>query len=307
MAAPGIPNEYALSTSCFGARLATIQDQIFAAVGMGFRRLELGLVSAPPSMEGLEESQRETGMEIPVLVVGCRDPLNGAPMACERLGSMDDEEWERAINSVRRHVRLARLWGAKTVVLRGSKVENKKVEKRVAKMRERLAAEPMCSELGEAMAEMSAANQRDSQKQVEQFCRALHRIMGESPDVEFAIEPGRGLDDLLGFEAVGWVLDDLKSKGLKYWHDVGHVHLRQVMGLAHQGAWLDAYATSLAGIHLQDAANDAVEMPVGLGEVDFKLLHEYLPKTAERVVEIGERHGRAEILASVQYLVDNGF
>ena len=62
MTTPGIPNNYTLSTTCFGARLGNIQDQIFAAVGMGFRRLELGLAESPPSMEGLLESQRETGV-----------------------------------------------------------------------------------------------------------------------------------------------------------------------------------------------------------------------------------------------------
>jgi hypothetical protein len=41
--APGIPNNYVLSTSCFGDRLRTIEDQAFAAVAMGFRAIELGL------------------------------------------------------------------------------------------------------------------------------------------------------------------------------------------------------------------------------------------------------------------------
>ena len=45
MTTPGIPNDYSLSTTCFGTRLPNIQDQIFAAVGMGFRRLELGLAA----------------------------------------------------------------------------------------------------------------------------------------------------------------------------------------------------------------------------------------------------------------------
>ena len=81
MTTPGIPNNYSLSTTCFGSRLGNIQDQIFAAVGMGFRRLELGLAEAPPSMEGLEDSRRETGVTIPSLVAGCRDPLNGSMAA----------------------------------------------------------------------------------------------------------------------------------------------------------------------------------------------------------------------------------
>ena len=43
MTQPGIPNEYVFSTTCFGPRLRTIEDQAFSAVAMGFRRLELGL------------------------------------------------------------------------------------------------------------------------------------------------------------------------------------------------------------------------------------------------------------------------
>ena len=48
-------------------------------------------------------------------------------------------------------------------------------------------------------------------------------------------------------------------------------------------------------------------MPPGTGTVDFKLVAGYLPRTAERVVEINPRHGRGEILAAVQFLVDHGF
>ena len=43
-------------------------------------------------------------------------------------------------------------------------------------------------------------------------------------------------------------------------------------------------------------------MPPGKGAVDFQLLAEYLPKDAERVIEVNSRHPRAEILAAVQAL-----
>jgi hypothetical protein len=48
-------------------------------------------------------------------------------------------------------------------------------------------------------------------------------------------------------------------------------------------------------------------MPPGSGEVDFKLVKDFLPANAERVLEINSRHGRAEILAAVQFLADKGF
>jgi sugar phosphate isomerase/epimerase len=301
---PGIPNDYSLSTTCFGTRLASIQDQIFAAVGMGFRRIELGLAEAPPSMEGLEESRRETGVTIPSMVVGCRDPLNGS-MAVERLGSLVAEECERAMNSVRRHVRLAQRWGCQTIVVRGAKVEDQALKKEAEVYMQRLARGGENGQLREEVRSYVRRMQRKTQKQIEQLCRSLHTLAQENPVTTFALEPARELDDLLGFEATGWVLDDLSP--LKYWHDVGSIHQRERIGLAPQGQWLDAYAPRMLGVHLQDASEEEAEMPIGTGEVDFQLLADYLPKHAERVLEIGSRHGRAEILASVQYLMDHGF
>ena len=70
MTQPGIPNEFSLSTSCYGSRLRTIEDQAFAAVAMGFRRLELGLSEAPVKMQGFEDSRRETGITVRSIVAG---------------------------------------------------------------------------------------------------------------------------------------------------------------------------------------------------------------------------------------------
>jgi len=301
---PGIPNDYSLSTLCFGTRLGSIQDQIFAAVGMGFRRIELGLADAPPSMDGLDESRRETGVTIPSMMVGCRDPRNGTP-AVERLGSLNREECERAMNSARRHVRLAHGWGCNTIVLRGAKVEDSALSHEAQALMARMARGQDSAELEDEVCAYVRRMNRKAHKQVEQLCRSLHTLAQEWPLIVFALEPGRDIDDLLSYEAMGWVLDDLPL--LRYWHDVGSIHRREKWGLATQGQWLDAYSSRMIGVHLQDASDEESEMPIGTGEVDFKLVGEYLPRQAEKVLEIGPRHGRAEILASVQYLIDHGF
>ena len=306
MTAPGIPNEYALSTSCFGTRLGSIEDQIFAAVAMGFRRIELGLSDAPPSMEGLEESQRETGVTIRSLVVGCRDPRS-ADLACTRLGSLHTDERERALNSVRRHIRLAETWGCQTVIVRGSRVEDVKLANEARSLRSRIAHDEATPELQADIASFVAKAQRVGHRQVEHLCRSLHTLMQECPQIRFAVEPGSEIDDLIGFEAMGWILDDLAAQGLGYWHDVGRIHLRELMGLPTQGQWLEAYSARMIGIHLQDAAEEEAEIPLGLGEVDFRLVKSYVPRGIERVLELNPRHGRAEVLASVQFLVDMGF
>jgi hypothetical protein len=87
---PGIPNDYALATTTFGSRLKAIEDQDFAAVAMGFRRMELGLLEAPVSLGGFEDSARETGIVVSAIITGCLDP-KAENMSGTKLGSLDAE------------------------------------------------------------------------------------------------------------------------------------------------------------------------------------------------------------------------
>ncbi|MEO0652913.1 MAG: hypothetical protein AAFZ65_19720, partial [Planctomycetota bacterium] len=214
---------------------------------------------------------------------------------------------QRAVNSIRRHARLAEKWAAPRVVVRGSQVEDPALEAEARAFEAEALRDGVSPELRERVGEYVRRVQLAGQPQLEHLCRSLHGLLSEFPELQLALEPGRYIDDLLGFDAMGWVLDDLGGKRLGYWHDVGRIHLRERQGLPPQAQWLEAYGARMVGVHLQDAAEDETAMPVGLGGVDFKLVREYLPGDAERVVEIHQRHGRAEILNSVRFLVDHGF
>jgi len=303
--APGIPNDYALSTSCFGLRLPTVEDQIVAAAAMGFRKLELGLGSATLGMDGLDEARRETGMQVSSMLVGCRDAQQADSVAT-RLSSPSSEERERAMNSVRRHVRMAQAWRCPIVLVRAGKVEDKKLARGAEDLTARAAREGTTPELRAEIADFVPKLQRAGQRQVEHLCRCLHALTLEMPDTRFALQPGVELDDLLGFEAMSWVLDDLAKRGLQYWHDVGRIQQRSRFGLQGQVEWLAAHAPRTIGVHLQDANESESDLPIGQGQVDFKAVAELLPRNALRVLEIGQRHGRAELLASVQTLIDLG-
>lgn len=303
---PGIPNNYSLSTTCYGSRLRTIEDQAFAAVAMGFRRLELGLLDAPVKLNGFEDSRRETGIAVRSIVAGCLDPRS-EHMSGTKLGSLDEDARERAMNCVRRHVRLAQKYGCPTVVVRGGEVEDKPLQDEADQLQARLLREGPTDALREEVRGFACRVQKKGQRQIEHVCRSLHALLTEFPDTRLAIESGPSLMELFNFESVGWVLDDLAGRGLGYWHDTGRIQLRERAGLQTQGRWLDSYASRVAGMHLQDEAEGTAEMPPGSGEVDFKLVAGYLPREAERVLEINPRHGRAEILAAVQFLADLGF
>jgi sugar phosphate isomerase/epimerase len=302
---PGIPNEFSLSTTCYGARLKTIEDQAFATVAMGFRRLEIGIADVPITLNGFEQSRRETGIEVRSLVAGCLDPRSEHPSG-SKLGSLDEDIRERALNCVRRHIRLAHRYECPVVVVRGCEVEDRALHDEADRLLARTTREGMTDETRLAAVDLVTRVRKKGQRQIEHFCRSLHALLTEFPETKIAVETGPNLLDLLGFDSVGWVLEDLANRGICYWHDTGRSQLREEMGLTTHGQWLDAYANRMVGVHLQDAADGQAEMPPGTGEVDFKLVAGYLPRGAERVLEVNPRHGRAEILAAVQFLVDLG-
>jgi len=303
--APGIPNELVLSTTCFGSRLDSIEDQAFAAVAMGFRQIELGLTDTPPRLNGYEDTRRETGVRITSVVAGCLKPRSDL-MASSLLASPRDDEREQALLSVRRHIQLAQRLESPVVIVRCGRVGDAKLCAEADELRERSASEGESEELTEALRALVHKATRKGQRQVEHLCRSLHALLAEFPQTRIALEPARHIEDLLNFEAMGWALDDLKDKGLGFWHDCGHVHALGELGLPGQGDWLDAFAPRMLGAHLQDVAEHEGELPPGRGEVDFRLVAEYLPSTAARVVHVNPRHGRSEILESVQYLATLG-
>ncbi|MCK6445549.1 MAG: TIM barrel protein [Planctomycetes bacterium] len=305
MTAPGIPNDFALSTSCFGTRLDTIEDQVFAAVAMGFRQIELGLSETPAKLTGYADAQRETGCRITSLVAGCLKP-SGEKMTCLGLSSLDEDEREQAVNAVKLHIQLAQRLAVPIVTIRGTKVADAKLQQDARDLNNELARDGLSDTLRDKMRAFVHRVQKKGSRQIENLCRSLHTLMAQFPETKLALEPGIYIDDLLSFEVMGWVLDDLEKYKLGYWHDVGRIQQRQRHGLPTQGQWLEAYAPRMLGVHLQDSADEEAEMPPGLGEVDWKLIASYLPRNAVRVLEVNQRHGRTELLGSVQFLVDRG-
>ena len=261
MTQPGIPNEFSLSTSCYGSRLRTIEDQAFAAVAMGFRRLELGLSEAPVKMQGFEDSRRETGITVRSIVAGCLDPRSET-MSGMKLGSLSEDTRECAINSVRRHIRLAQKYGCPIVVIRGCEVEDKALQDEAAQLHARILREGPTDELKDKARDLVGRVTKKGSRQVDHLCRSLHQLLTEFPETKLAIETGESFLDLMNFETVGWVLDDLGKHGLVYWHDTGRTQLRERAGLATQGEWLDAYADRMVGVHLQDIGHRGHGIPL---------------------------------------------
>ncbi|HEY3297276.1 MAG TPA: TIM barrel protein [Armatimonadota bacterium] len=94
------------------------------------------------------------------------------------------------------------------------------------------------------------------------------------------------------------IFECIKSPVLGYWHDTGHAHVAEVLGIATQEEFLDMYGDKLVGMHIHDALGLDDHRALGKGEIDFARLRRYILPDTQLVLEV---HGRA----SAQDLIDS--
>jgi sugar phosphate isomerase/epimerase len=86
-----------------------------------------------------------------------------------------------------------------------------------------------------------------------------------------------------------------------YWHDTGHAHIKESMGLLQHRAHLEANAPRAIGFHLHDVGADGHDhQPVGSGKIDFQMVSEFWRPEHELVLELSPRVTVEGVLLSKQ-------
>lgn len=94
-----------------------------------------------------------------------------------------------------------------------------------------------------------------------------------------------------------------------YWHDAGHAHLKEKMGIVDHRRQLEANATRLLGFHLHDVSSDGHDhQEIGSGSIDFDMLRSFWRPEHLFVIELSPRVPVEGVLASkarVDSLLEN--
>lgn len=87
--------------------------------------------------------------------------------------------------------------------------------------------------------------------------------------------------------------------GAGYWHDTGHAHIKESMGLLKHREHLGRNAPRAIGFHLHDVnAEGHDHQPVGSGQIDFGMISEFWRPEHELVLEFNPRLTVEEVLSS---------
>lgn len=99
-----------------------------------------------------------------------------------------------------------------------------------------------------------------------------------------------------------FLIDEISSERLKYWHDIGHAHVLEAQGWLPHLAALDTLKEHLFGVHIHDSVFTGDHIAPGTGEIDFGPVLRRVPPEAIRVMELSPKVSEKEVVQSLGFL-----
>ncbi|MAW62316.1 MAG: hypothetical protein CMJ94_15985 [Planctomycetes bacterium] len=136
----------------------------------------------------------------------------------------------------------------------------------------------------EAVESLQKESEQTAEQELEEAARFLHAFQQAAPGLRLAVAIEDHPAALLSPERFRLLRQEAGLGPLGYWHDSARAQARAALQLDQPGDWLDQHAGILVGVTLHDWAEGLDRRLIGDGVVDFRLLSEYLPRDAARVL-----------------------
>jgi sugar phosphate isomerase/epimerase len=131
----------------------------------------------------------------------------------------------------------------------------------------------------------------------------LRRIIERAAlkNIRLGVESRRGYEEIPTEREFPALLDEMNSPQIGYWHDFGHVQIKENLAFLDHAEWLWAIGPRTFGCHVQDCIWPAQDhQPPFAGDVDLEKLVPLLPANCLFVWEMSPRITADKIRQSVQ-------
>lgn len=300
--------ELGFSTAFLGADRGRGAAIVKAAQILGLRRIEMAahLNSDPPAvLLPLFRAHDLAAVSVHNVFTHCGGDERF--LRADALADPRPEEAGEAFRLTLETARAARALRAPCVVLHGGEIRDPALREIGEKVKAKHEKEGLSDEVRRLLEQGLQRIAPQKEAYLDRLIRNLHALLKAEPEITFCLETRYGFFEGPDLESMESVFDDLKNPRLKYWHDTGHCHAQEVLGLAGSEAWLDRFAGRLAGAHLHDAVGMNDHLPPGSGEIDFRKVLEALPGDAATIVEVAPGFSPAEVRSGVEELKAMGF
>lgn len=297
---------WGMSTSWSSSRIRSAAKLLDEIQRLGVRALELDYRITEKTFVEMRPLLRQRGVSVVSLHNYFPLPPEFSPEEASGdlffLSSVDSEHRATGVKLTQRTIELANALEAKAVVLHLGRVE---MEVDGARLKEAIDHGLVQDEKVQAyLTRARLERERKKQPFVDAVLFSLEALIpaAERQGVVLGVENRLYLEEIPSFEEVGLLLRYFEGAPVAYWHDSGHAHVSEKLGLASQQDYLAAYRDQLVGVHLHDAKGSTDHLAPGKGEIDFSKIAKMLPPGALRVVELRSQESAAEARRGLEWL-----
>jgi sugar phosphate isomerase/epimerase len=291
-------------STCWNSWRHTAGDEMLREiVDLGFDRAELGHGIRISLMPGIQEAYDAGKIKFSSLHNFCPLPVEvlGASPDCYQFSSAHPKERERAVKQTLQTIDFADRLGAPFVVLHLGEVAMEPVTDsliKLAKNGKLLSREYVREKIRAVKKRESAAP-----PYLERAKECLRRIVdyAASKNIKLGVEGRRGYEEIPSERELPQLLDEMNSPQLGYWHDLGHIQIKENLAFVDHAEWLRTIGPRSFGCHVQDCIWPAQDhQPPFSGDVDLLNLVPLLPRDCVFVWEMSPRKTAEEIKRSVE-------
>lgn len=268
---------------------------------LGFDLIELGHGIRISLLPGIQEMFDAGEVSFSSLHNFCPLPVEvlTASPDCYQMSALDPRERERAIKQTLQTINLAARLRAPFVVLhlgsvsmnpitdeligyakRGALFSRRYVQKKIAAVRRREDRGPIA---------------------LQRVKECLRPIVAHAAgkNVRLGIEARRGYEEIPSERELPDLLDNIASPHVGYWHDMGHIQIKENLGFLDHAEWLQKMASRTFGCHMQDVKWPGQDHQAPfLGDMKLDPLTRLLPRDCQIVWELGPGRSAEEIMRS---------
>ncbi|CAN5513073.1 hypothetical protein BH20VER1_BH20VER1_03620 [soil metagenome] len=277
--------------------LREIQDEF------GFDTVELGHGTRISLMPGIQKMHEKGQVKFSSLHNFCPLPVEvmHASPDCYQFSAVSSRERERAVKQTLQTIDFAERLGAPFVVLHCGEVPMNPITDELIK----LAKEGQHLSREYVRRKIDAVKKREAgaPKHLERVRECLVRIVdyAAQKNVRLGIEGRRGYEEMPNERELPALLDELSSPYAGYWHDIGHIQIKENLGFLDHVEWLQLIGPRAFGCHLQDVIWPGQDhQPPFAGQADLLKLIPLLPASCLFVWEMSPRKTPDEIRRSVE-------
>lgn len=267
-------------------------------VDLGFENAELSHGIRVSLVGGIQKFVEKGGIRISSLHNFCPLPLEvqGASPDCYEFTSHRPFDRQRAVKLSCQTIDFAQRLGAGLVVLHLGRVGMRPVTKRLAE----LAKDGLFLSREFVQLKVAAVKERERKAPpyLERVKDCLKRIVEHAASRNICL----GIEGRFGYEEVPTereavaLLDELNAPNVGYWHDFGHIQVKNNLRFVDHYEWLRTIRGRLFGCHLHDTQWPNVDHRVPFaGGIDYDRLIPLLPLNCLFVWELSPRMKTEEI------------